>query len=65
MWIFFALPDPDPDSESRSTDLIVSGTNPDLNPKHCLEGHFEALEGPNMGKSEWQDPDPDPHQSER
>jgi hypothetical protein len=43
-----------------------------------LEGHFGALEGPNLEKSEWQVPDPsgsrsesidrsdpDPHQSER
>ncbi len=25
----------------------------------ALEGHFGALEGPNLGKREWQDPDPD------
>jgi hypothetical protein len=27
----------------------------------ALDGHFEALEGPNLEESEWQDPDP--HQS--
>ncbi len=25
----------------------------------ALEGHFGTLEGQNLGKSEWQDPDPD------
>jgi hypothetical protein len=31
----------------------------------ALEGHFGALEGSNLEKSEWSDPDPEPHQSER
>jgi hypothetical protein len=37
LWAIFALQDPDPDSEyvsgrSGSTDLIESGSNPDLDP---------------------------------
>ncbi len=55
MWIFFALLDPDPDSKSRSTDLIESVSNPDLDPKHCLRVILEhwRVQFPNMGKSEW------------
>ncbi len=33
--VIFPLLDPNPDSESRSTDLIESGSNPDPDPKHC------------------------------
>jgi hypothetical protein len=39
LWVIFALLDPGPDSESGPTDLIESGSesgsNPDLDPKHC------------------------------
>jgi hypothetical protein len=34
LWVIFALVDPDPDSGSEFSDLIESGSNPDLDPKH-------------------------------
>ncbi len=39
MWVIFALLDPDPDSESGSgsTDLIESGSNPNLDPQPCYK----------------------------
>ncbi len=37
MGVIFALVDSDPDSKSGSTDLIESGSNPDLDPKHCCK----------------------------
>ncbi len=46
LWVIFDLlvSDPDPESESgpgyESTDLIESGSNLDLDPKHCLTVSF-------------------------
>jgi hypothetical protein len=56
--IFCGKLDPDP-HQSGKLDQV---------PHQSEKGHFGALEGPNLGKREWWDPDqnenwnPDPHQ---
>ncbi len=42
--------DPDPDSH-QSEKQIRNRIN--IKVKRSLKGHFGALEGPNLGKSEW------------
>ncbi len=59
----------DPDQhQSGKLDPDLHQQDPDPHQSEnveVLEGHFAALEGPNLEKSEWQDPDTDPNQIER
>jgi hypothetical protein len=54
--------DPDPHQRGK---LDLNTDSHQSEKVEAVEGHFGALEGPNLEKSEWQDLDPAPHKIER
>jgi hypothetical protein len=56
----FGKLDPDRHQVKGRIQIHINGTR-----WKPLEGHFGAMEGPNLEKSGWYDTDPDPHPIER